>query len=270
MIRDKYKDIIEPSKISYSENKEDNLNYLKNKLLEEVKEFIETDLTSLEELGDVLEVIDSIKSFQNIEEKELFKIKEEKKEKYGGFYDFLIFEKNEEPEEIIEETNYNQIEIYEGELKKLKKQLLHIGKEHSQKIFNLKKEHNLKIQKMNENFIENLLSPIDTLNNALSMDVMSDFSNKSDLDKEKLLNNMVVGMGFIKDQFNNCFSKIGIEKIDTSGNFNPILHEAISIENNKEIEHNHIIKETQVGYKYNDIVLRPASVIVCKKEENDE
>ncbi len=67
----------------YQLKKEDQLKFLKAKLLEESKEFIGSD--SYEELIDILEVIDAISTKMHIDFEELLKMKKNKKQKRGGY-----------------------------------------------------------------------------------------------------------------------------------------------------------------------------------------
>jgi molecular chaperone GrpE len=55
----------------------------------------------------------------------------------------------------------------------------------------------------------------------------------------------------------------GLERIDTSGEFDPNLHEAISSEPSDSVESGHIIAEMRAGYTYKGKVLRPALVRVA-------
>ncbi len=65
---------------------------LKQKLGEEVKEFLESE--SPEELADILEVVDAICKYKNISQEELIKIKTKKHEARGGFDQRIILEES--------------------------------------------------------------------------------------------------------------------------------------------------------------------------------
>ncbi len=102
LVRDKIPDIIEQdgskAYIRYLDEKEYN-EQLNKKLLEEVKEYIESE--EVEEIADILEVIESILKFKKVSEEEILKIKNEKKSKRGGFDKKIFLEK----EEKINESN---------------------------------------------------------------------------------------------------------------------------------------------------------------------
>ena len=65
---------------------------LKEKLQEEVNEFIEAEST--EEMADVLEVIDAILDFKNFDKKELETVKNKKAEERGRFKDKIILDES--------------------------------------------------------------------------------------------------------------------------------------------------------------------------------
>ncbi|MCD6477348.1 MAG: nucleoside triphosphate pyrophosphohydrolase [Candidatus Aenigmarchaeota archaeon] len=64
---------------------------LKNKLLEEAKEFVKSD--TLEELADVLEVVHCLTKLYGIDFNKLENIRKKKNEERGSFNDKIILEK---------------------------------------------------------------------------------------------------------------------------------------------------------------------------------
>ena len=65
---------------------------LKDKLQEEVKEFIEAE--SVEEMADVLEVIDAILDFKNFNKEELEKVKNKKADERGKFKNKIVLDES--------------------------------------------------------------------------------------------------------------------------------------------------------------------------------
>ena len=92
LVRDKIPQILEKKgihfKIRFVKNKKEKLKFLKEKLLEEVYEFVESG--EKEELADILEVIESIKITMNWKTKELEKIRRKKKKARGGFSKMIV------------------------------------------------------------------------------------------------------------------------------------------------------------------------------------
>jgi predicted house-cleaning noncanonical NTP pyrophosphatase (MazG superfamily) len=97
LIRDKIPEIIrkkgkEP--IIHIANKKEYWQYLKQKLKEEVDEFLKRG--DKEELADILEMIYAICDFKKIDKKELEKLRRKKAEKRGKFKKRIILEKIEQ------------------------------------------------------------------------------------------------------------------------------------------------------------------------------
>lgn len=68
-----------------------------------------------------------------------------------------------------------------------------------------------------------------------------------------------VGLESIIKKFNELFKKYGVERIGTSGAFNPELHEAIETESGGAK-----MQEVRAGYTLHDKVIRPARVKIIK------
>ena len=90
--------------------------------------------------------------------------------------------------------------------------------------------------------------------------------NKDDKHKVKPL---IEGVDLIFKDFLKTLEKFEIKQIDCLGKkFDPNFHQAVSEEVNNDKEIGEIIKVVQTGYLIQDRLLRPASVVVAKKEEN--
>ena len=95
LVRDKIPEHIKSKggiPIIHIANDEEYWQKLKEKLQEEIKEFLEAE--SIEEMADVLEVIDAILLYKKFDKKELQKIKNKKLEERGGFKDKIILEES--------------------------------------------------------------------------------------------------------------------------------------------------------------------------------
>ena len=90
--------------------------------------------------------------------------------------------------------------------------------------------------------------------------------NKDDKDKVKPL---IEGVDLIFKDFLKTLEKFEIKQIDCLGKkFDPNFHQAVSEEVNNDKEIGEIMKVVQTGYLIQDRLLRPASVVVAKKEED--
>lgn len=93
LIRDKIPEIIKKNNeipVTYIAGDEEYFIKLKEKLEEEIKEFLEEGRD--EELADILEVIYAICDFKHINRKELEEMRKKKAEERGGFKNKIILE----------------------------------------------------------------------------------------------------------------------------------------------------------------------------------
>lgn len=72
------------------------------------------------------------------------------------------------------------------------------------------------------------------------------------------------GIALVQDNFLKILSRHGVEAIDTSGEFDPNLHECIMQVAKPEAQDGQIAQVMQQGYKYKERTLRPAMVAVVK------
>lgn len=75
----------------------------------------------------------------------------------------------------------------------------------------------------------------------------------------------VEGVKLIRDEFNNILESEGLEEIESDNEkFDANLHHAVFMEENEDVDSEHIIETFQKGYKLKDKVIRPAMVKVSK------
>ena len=107
-----------------------------------------------------------------------------------------------------------------------------------------------------ERFSTELLSVMDNLERAL--EAASDR-------EEEAVKAIYDGVELTLKSFTDCFSKFNIEVVDPLGEpFDPDLHQAMSIQENADVEPNSVIAVMQKGYTLHGRVLRPAMVMVSK------
>lgn len=73
-----------------------------------------------------------------------------------------------------------------------------------------------------------------------------------------------IGMNMVQKQLNDFLAQQGVEDVNTSGLFDPNLHDAVSQEVCAAGEEGRILRVARRGYKLKERLLRPASVIVSK------
>lgn len=107
-----------------------------------------------------------------------------------------------------------------------------------------------------EKFSAELLSVMDNLERAL--DAASARENEA-------VKAIYDGVDLTLKSFSDCFSKFNIEAVDPLGEpFDPALHQAMSMQENPDVEPNTIIAVMQKGYTLHGRVIRPAMVMVAK------
>ena len=120
----------------------------------------------------------------------------------------------------------------------------------------LEREKYQAIDYASEKFAKDLLAPLDSLEMALqSADV--------DLDAAELLGKLKEGIELTIKNFNTTFEKHNISKIETDGEFDPNVHNAVMQVDSENHESGQIVTELQKGYMLKDRLLRPSMVSIA-------
>ncbi len=110
-----------------------------------------------------------------------------------------------------------------------------------------------------EEFAKELLPFLDNLERALD-------SARETRDLEKL----VEGIDLTLSGYFKTLEKFGLKAFAAEGHrFDPNYHEALSVEESQDVEDNTVLKELLKGYTLHERVLRPALVVVSKKNKKD-
>jgi len=78
------------------------------------------------------------------------------------------------------------------------------------------------------------------------------------------------GVVIINKQLQELWKRYGLIPIDTSGAFDPNLHEAVATEETDRVPPNTILEELQKGYFLNERLIRPAFVKVSVRKGDGE
>lgn len=168
--------------------------------------------------------------------------------------------------ETGDDTNTDQDISLEQALEKLAQAELAAEKAHDDllrvqaEMQNLRRRTEQDIEKAHkygqEKFSAELLSVMDNLERAL--DAASAHENEA-------VKAIYDGVDLTLKSFSDCFSKFNIEAVDPLGEpFDPALHQAMSMQENPDVEPNTIIAVMQKGYTLHGRVIRPAMVLVAK------
>ena len=175
------------------------------------------------------------------------------KEKNNGINkDESIDSEKENTEELESEEESPSLE---EEIESLKDQVLRAKAE----VQNVRRVAEQEVRKARlygvESLAKNFLSVGDNLERAIES--LNEDSKPEDLEE---------GLRLILKSYEDTLETGGIISIDPKGEpFNPEQHEALSVIENEDLEPNSIIEVIQRGFMIQDRVLRPAKVIVTKK-----
>ena len=121
------------------------------------------------------------------------------------------------------------------------------------------KEWSERVKFANQWIIADLLMVLDSFDKA-----MEDTKKGSDADSLK------DGIQRVQRQFMQILEREGLKEIDTKGEFDPFLHEAIMREEKDDVEDGKILEVYQKGYVLGNKALRPAKVKVAKRAELEQ
>ncbi len=131
---------------------------------------------------------------------------------------------------------------------------------------NLKKENDrekLEFAKYaNEKLINDLLPAIDQFESALAH--APDLRPLAE-DQAKRIQNWITGVAAVKNLWESVFKDIGLERVPTDGQFDPLVHEAVGHVDSAELEEGAVAKVMRSGWRLNGKLLRPAQVMVAKR-----
>ena len=120
----------------------------------------------------------------------------------------------------------------------------------------LEREKYQAIDYASEKFAKDLLAPLDSLEMALQ-------SANVNLDAAELLGKLKEGIELTIKNFNTTFEKHNISKIETDGEFDPNVHNAVMQVDSENHESGQIVTELQKGYMLKDRLLRPSMVSIA-------
>jgi molecular chaperone GrpE len=123
------------------------------------------------------------------------------------------------------------------------------------------KKHNLKersdlIKYGSERVARDLLSVLDNFDRALAVEIKPD-----------TIEQFYKGVQLTANDLKALLSKHGVTEVPTQGAvFDPNFHEALTSESSDEVPAGHVLRVFQKAYKLHDKLIRPAQVVVAKKD----
>ena len=164
---------------------------------------------------------------------------------------------NETEESSNDSSSQNDCSELEEKVKELEEKVLRDAADYENLKKRMEKEKSQAVAYAHESFARDLLSVIDALDSAASLEIDEENSSES-LEKIK------EGINLTIEQFKKVFEKNGIELVEVEEGFDPNFHEAIMQVESDDHEKGDIVQVFQKGYKIRDRVLRPAMVSICK------
>ncbi|MDM5271185.1 nucleotide exchange factor GrpE [Sulfurovum sp. zt1-1] len=160
--------------------------------------------------------------------------------------------------EEAEEGTVDPLEAAQAEAAEWKDKYLraHADFENSKK--RLEKDKNNAVSYANESFAKDILSVMDSFENALAA-MNSNNENDSDTYVQ-----MIEGVNLTYEQLKKILEKNNIKEIECESEFDPEVHQAIMQVESDKHESGQIVQVMQKGYTIKDRVLRPAMVSTAK------
>jgi molecular chaperone GrpE len=161
----------------------------------------------------------------------------------------------QENESVSENTSTGELDPWEqleAEAAKWKEISLRTAAEMDNLRKRTAREREEAVRYANQRLLEDLLPVIDNF----EMGMTAAAQDKSSM--------IYIGMDMVRKQLNDFLTGLGVQEIDTTGAFDPNLHDAVAQEDCDAGEEGRILRVSRRGYKLRDRLLRPASVVVSK------
>ena len=156
-----------------------------------------------------------------------------------------------ELDDQIEKEMYTELEEKDNLLKEKDERYLRMYAEFENYKKRTEKEKQNTMLYAKADVVEMLLPVIDSMENAIGIDTQDQ--------------NLKQGIGLMFEQIKIFLEKNDVEEIGKEGEqFNPELHDAISIQEAENANSGEIISVFRKGYKIKDKIIRHAMVIVAK------
>ena len=159
-------------------------------------------------------------------------------------------------ESAKEESLEDKVTALEQQLKDSEDKYLRVHADFENIKKRLEREKYQAIDYASEKFAKDLLAPLDSLEMALQ-------SANVNLDAAELLGKLKEGIELTIKNFNTTFEKHNISKIETDGEFDPNVHNAVMQVDSENHESGQIVTELQKGYMLKDRLLRPSMVSIA-------
>ena len=171
----------------------------------------------------------------------------------------------EEPgslEDVLEEEERSAIAKAEAKLQEVQRDLEDLKDRHLRKLAEFENLRKRSEKEKGEYYRQALASFLGEF-----LDIADNFQRALDHAKpEELESDFGQGVELIHKQFQELWKRFGLKEVDTSGDFDPNLHEAVATEVNDTVPPQTILQVLQKGYMLQDRLVRAALVKVAVRE----
>ncbi|ADV45741.1 nucleotide exchange factor GrpE [Nitratifractor salsuginis] len=163
---------------------------------------------------------------------------------------------SQEPEELEEFGCEEKLADCQKEVEEYKDRYLRAHADFENMKKRLEKDKSTAVMYANEAFATDLLSVIDTFENALA--------SIDKIQGDEAVEKIKEGIALTYEQLLKVLKKHGVEEIANEGVFDPHVHQVVQQVESDAHEQNEIVHVLQKGYKLRDRVLRPSMVSTKK------
>ena len=169
-----------------------------------------------------------------------------------------LIDSEESSEKSEEEIAVDSLSKLEVQLEEMRDQVLR----HQAEVQNVKRRAEQDVEKARKYALERFCNELLPIVDSLEMAILS--ASPDQEDSESILK----GVKLTLKMFVDTLAKFNLEQIDPQGEpFDPKLHQAVSMVENKEVEANTVLSVMQRGYVLSGRLIRPAMVVVSKASE---
>jgi molecular chaperone GrpE len=177
-----------------------------------------------------------------------------------------VSDSGESLESALNEEEVNALAAAEDKLRAIQKEIEELKDRHIRKLAEFENHKKRSERERQEyfkialaGFAHDFLPILDNFERALSHarpeDLTSDFGQ---------------GIAIIAKQLGELWKRNGLIPIDSSGPFDPNLHEAVATEKTDRVPPNTIVEELQRGYFLNERLIRPSFVKVAVRPSGED
>ncbi len=175
----------------------------------------------------------------------------------------IIDDDNTQKVEPDENDKDNEIKILKSEVAELKKEKLYLLADFDNFRKQAIKERSELIKYGSEPIVREILTVLDNLERSAHVELTPE-----------TIDSYKSGIEMIISQFKKVLERFGVEEVESKGQpFDPLLHEALSSEENPDLPHNTVSEVLKKAYKLKGKVIRPAQVVVnttSKKTDKED